>query len=507
MSRSRLRLLLACLAALAILAPLAWMWQASLMPATYSVMDMGTPDYGGGPEPAGGATGHEAMGDMDMAGMEHTETVSVADLVTTEKGTPDVAVDLVAAQGEVTLASGRTVQGYTLNGTSPGPQIEARQGDLVEVTVRNESVADGMTLHWHGLDVPNAVDGVAGVTQDAVAVGDRHTYRFVAEQAGTYWYHSHQVSHEQVIGGLFGTLVVHPADPPDDTAGGATVDAMAVSHTYSGTRTLNGQEGEVPFEAEPGQRVRVRVVNTDNAPTQVWVGGPYVVRAVDGYDLVEPTPVTDRSVTLTGGARLDIEVATPDDGSAVRLHVGGATSLVVGPEGSVAPEVAQPAEKLDLLSYGSPADLPFDVSAPDRTFDYDIGRRPGFLDGRPGLWWTVNGEMFPDVPMYVVREGDVVVMRIHNGTGEDHPMHLHGHHAVVLSRDGVAATGSPWWVDSLAVDPDETYEIAFVADNPGLWMDHCHNLPHAKEGLVAHLMYEGVDTPYRVGGDPGNEPE
>jgi FtsP/CotA-like multicopper oxidase with cupredoxin domain len=115
--------------------------------------------------------------------------------------------------------------------------------------------------------------------------------------------------------------------------------------------------------------------------------------------------------------------------------------------------------------------------------------------------------MYPEVPMYVVRRGDVVVMRIHNGSNEDHPMHLHGHHAVVLSRDGAAATGSPWWVDSLHVDQDETYEIAFVADNPGIWMDHCHQLKHAAEGLLAHLMYDGVHTPYRIGGPAANEPE
>ena len=77
----------------------------------------------------------------------------------------------------------------------------------------------------------------------------------------------------------------------------------------------------------------------------------------------------------------------------------------------------------------------------------------------------------------------------------------------VLSRDGEPATGSPWVVDSLDVAHDESYEVAFVADNPGLWMDHCHNLPHAADGLVAHLAYDGVSTPYRVGGDAGNQPE
>jgi FtsP/CotA-like multicopper oxidase with cupredoxin domain len=86
-------------------------------------------------------------------------------------------------------------------------------------------------------------------------------------------------------------------------------------------------------------------------------------------------------------------------------------------------------------------------------------------------------------------------------------MHLHGHHAVVLSRDGEAATGSPWVVDSLDVAHGETYELAIVADDPGLWMDHCHNLPHAAEGLVAHLACSGVTTPFEIGGGAHNRPE
>ena len=69
--------------------------------------------------------------------------------------------------------------------------------------------------------------------------------------------------------------------------------------------------------------------------------------------------------------------------------------------------------------------------------------------------------------MFMVTEGDVVRMTIKNTSGQVHPMHLHGHHVVVLSRNGVAATGSPWWTDSLNVEDDETYEVAFVADNPG----------------------------------------
>ena len=102
---------------------------------------------------------------------------------------------------------------------------------------------------------------------------------------------------------------------------------------------------------------------------------------------------------------------------------------------------------------------------------------------------------------------ETVRMTVANDSGDVHPMHLHGHHAVVLSRNGVPSTGSPWWVDSLNVPDGDTYEIAFVASNPGIWLDHCHNLNHAAQGFVAHLMYEGVSTPYTLGGASDNNPE
>ena len=110
--------------------------------------------------------------------------------------------------------------------------------------------------------------------------------------------------------------------------------------------------------------------------------------------------------------------------------------------------------------------------------------------------------------MFVFDQGDIVQMHLANHSGAVHPMHLHGHHAVVLARDGEKATGSPWWIDSLDVASGHSYDIAFVADNPGIWMDHCHNLPHAAQGLVAHLMYAGLTEPYRVGGGKAdNSPE
>ena len=442
-------------------------------------MDMGHPDYGGGPA------------------HEHGGGVSVADLTGPADGAPDVAVELAAREQSFALASGERVQGYTLNGRSPGPVIEAHVGDLVQVTLTNVDVPDGVTLHWHGVDVPNAEDGVAGVTQDAVGPGGTHVYRFVTEDAGTFWYHSHQVSHAQVRGGLFGTLVVLPPGPGD------LRDVVAPVHTYSGRFTVAGSTGVTSVAAAAGTPVRVRLVNTDNGPLTAWVsGGAFRVVAVDGRDLNGPTDVTGDEVLVTAGGRMDLLVTAP-----ARVDVGAGTALVVGPSGADVAAGPEPGRRVDLLTYGSPAPPPFDPDQADRHFDYRIGRRIALLDGKPGFWWTINGHLFPDVPMFHVTDGDVVRMTISNDSGSVHPMHLHGHHAVVLSRNGVPSTGSPWWVDSLNVDRRRHLRDRLPRRQPR-HLDGPLPQPRPRpDGLVAHLAYAGVTEPYRVGGSAANEPE
>ena len=485
--KRRARMLLAVLGTVSILTPLAILWQTSRVPATLSVLDMGYADHGRAAEPGHSGHGGPTARDMDS-------------LIADPSSKADVVVELEAAASTLTIG-GQPVAGFTLNGTSPGPTIEATEGDLVEVRLRNASVSAGVALHWHGLDVPNAMDGVAGVTQDAVPAGEVFTYRFVAEQKGTYWYHSHQVSHEQVVGGLFGAIVIAPAKPDRGVR-----DVLIASHAYAGIKTLNGQPGDLRIPARKGEVVRLRVINTDNGPIEVWADTAYKILAVDGTDVHEPGEVKDASVTLTAGGRVDLGLTVPSGGIPARVQVSKGTAVILG-DGDLPPEPRQPPRAVDLLSYGQAQPLAFDPTRADRTFDYRIGRRPGFVRGKPGLWWSINGNLYPNVPMFMVRDDDVVVMRIENRSGEVHPMHLHGHHAVVLARNGVRATGSPWWFDSLNVRNKETYDIAFVADNPGIWMDHCHNLQHAADGMVAHLMYEGVSTPYVLGGTPDNQPE
>ena len=453
--------------------PVAWLWWSSLLPDSYDMAEMGYADWGGGP------VGEHAS----MEGMHGTP---VAELTADPDRPADVSETLTVRREDD--------GGYTVNGTSPGPLLEATVGDLVEVTLVNDNVEDGTTLHWHGIDVPNAEDGVAGVTQDAVLPGEEFVYRFVADQAGTFWYHSHQVSHEQVRQGLLGAIVVHPERVDPDV-----VDQVAVIHQYDDGPTVNGETGTVASHAQVGQEVRLRVVNTDNG-VEPGVGDRRAVpRARRRRHRRQPARGDHRRRVRRAGRR----PRRP------RLHGAAGWRArrprrLRGDDASPATRPAAPrrSRRTPTSTCCRTASRPTSASTRrSRTGSSSTrsARGPASSTASPACGGRSTATSTPTSPMFMVSEGDVVTFAITNDSDDAHPMHLHGHHAVVLSRDGEAATGSPWWTDSLEVGVGETYEIAFVADNPGLWMDHCHNLPHAQNGLVAHLMYDGVTSSFRVG--------
>ncbi|MEV4065864.1 multicopper oxidase domain-containing protein [Nonomuraea dietziae] len=128
-------------------------------------------------------------------------STSVTTLTGPRDRTPDVRITLTAAHGKVTLGSGRRIDTLAFNGQAPGPQIRVRKGRLLEVTLRNTDVKEGVTLHWHGVDVPNAEDGVPGVTQEAVPPGGTHVYRFVPDRAEIFWCLTHRDSSQAIAAG------------------------------------------------------------------------------------------------------------------------------------------------------------------------------------------------------------------------------------------------------------------------------------------------------------------
>lgn len=397
---------------------------------------------------------------------------------------------LTAQVAEVTVG-GRTVETWSFNGQNPGPTLRVRQGETLEVTLRNELPGgQGVTIHWHGYDVPASEDGVPGVTQDAVKPGGEHVYRFKADDPGTYWYHSHQNSSVAVAKGLFGLLVVEPAEG----------DHTVALHAYGNVQTMAFDDGpatdrQVSATIPPGTPVRLRIADTNSLPITLGLSGTtFRLRSVDARDVAGATDLRDRRLKLAAGGRYDLTFTMPD--GPVLLSVEGHPGLAIN--GRAAPATG---DLLDVTAYGSRTQTRerFDqeiVWVLDKTF--------AMVDGVPRLAHTVNGKGYPNIPTPVVREGERVRITIVNRSGDLHPMHPHGHHVEVLSRDGRPASGM--LVDTFDVEPGEVWEVALTADNPGLWMSHCHDLAHAVQGMEFHLAYEGIATPYDIGGPAGNHP-
>lgn len=602
-SPAALRRRVAAVSALA-LAGIAWQagqgWWGSRLPDRYDLAALAGTDSGGGPQPVPHGTPPDAVppvtaspdaassGSGEHHGADHLDAgrQDAAHLVagrpvdvrtlTGPSGPPDVRIALAAAPLTVRRGGGEQ-PGLAFNGTVPGPPVRARVGDLVQVSACNRGVADGVSVHWHGYDVPNAEDGVAGVTQDAIPDGGCRDYRFRAEQAGTYWYHAHQASSTQVDRGLYGALVVDPrgtgTPPPDAGSAPSPTDLVVLDH---GWRPPGGYLAGAAWRSDdrveqavvaPGTPVRLRLVNTDRLAHRYRVAGtPFQVVAVDGTDVAGATALDARSgLVLAAGGRYDLRFTMPAGGVRIDGFGEEVSLLLTGTRDGRAPAVpaAEPTGDLDLLHYGDPdppvtaggtageaatgsADVaetapPRANSAaaatatgtaigtaaaatagadagvagseqalrgrPDRDFSLVIDQRIAFSGGRVGYRWAVGGHTYPRMPMLMVRRGDVVRVRLVNRTTADHPMHLHGHHVLVLSRNGVRSTGSPWWSDTLNVRPGEDFVVAFRADNPGIWMDHCHDLQHAADGFVLHLAYDGVRTPFRIGTGTPNRPE
>jgi FtsP/CotA-like multicopper oxidase with cupredoxin domain len=218
------------------------------------------------------------------------------------------------------------------------------------------------------------------------------------------------------------------------------------------------------------------------------------VSAVDGRDLTAPGEVSAVGLHLPAGGRYDLVFTMPDRSVALMLDNDRALSLRSA--GAPPDEDTSSWPELDLLRYGAPAAVPFDTRKTDRHFTMVLDRGVAMVDGRPAYAHTVNGRGHPSIPDQLVAEGDIVRFTVVNRSLATHPWHLHGHPVLILSKNGTPSTGSPLWMDTFDVRPGEIWDIAFRATNPGIWMNHCHNLPHAHQGMMLRLRYDGVTTPF-----------
>ncbi|WCK53182.1 multicopper oxidase family protein [Aneurinibacillus sp. Ricciae_BoGa-3] len=445
-----------------------------------------------------GSMGNMSMGDTSNKG------IPVTHFTAPKTNAPTKTFTLIAESKKINLGNGITTDALTFNGTVPGPELRVTQGDRVVVHLINK-LNTGVTIHWHGVDVPGAEDGIAGVTQDAVKPGQTFTYTFIANQPGTYWYHSHQDSFNQVGKGLFGAFVVDPKKPAVKYDKDYTLTLHDWNIPGNNVFTVNGTSSGVHLAAKPGEQVRLRLINTGNATHLLTLtGAKFSVIALDGHDISGPSPIEKTLLPVGAAGRCDISFKMPANGvvklvdADVSDNENKMISATIG-NGQPVSDNSNPKEypRFDFTTYGVHQRGIYSLSTSfTKTYDLKLGE---------GM--TINGKLAPNIPPIEVKQGDSVKITLENNSSLIHPMHLHGHTFQVLSKNGKPLSGSPIYLDTLNMMPKDSYVIAFQANNPGIWMFHCHDLSHAAVGMDVMVYYQGISTPYKVGNNSGNNPE
>jgi FtsP/CotA-like multicopper oxidase with cupredoxin domain len=452
---------------------------------------------------------------------------------------PSAELRLIAGAGRTHLVGApypETVV-WSYNGAVPGPEIRLRQGERLRVAIENQ-LSEETTVHWHGLRVPNAMDGVPHLTQPPIGPGESFVYEFDLPDAGTYWYHPHERSFEQVGRGLYGPLIVEEREPirvdrdvtwvlddwrllADAQISDDFGNFMDASHNgrVGNTVTVNGRIPET-FAVRAGERLRLRLINAANArifalefqdhrPTVIALDGQPVTphEPAGGRVILGPAMRADLVFDMTGRPGERFSVIDPfyrgleyrlldltyEDAPPLREHpldvpMRLAANTMPEPDPATADrhEIAFSGGMMGGMMGGGGM--------------MDGGGMGGMMRGRmmEGMMggmmrrtqhsgiWAINGVAATgDVmePFLTLRRDRSYVLAMHNHTAWHHPMHLHGHAFRVIARNG-RTTRYQEWQDTVLMAPHESVDIAFVADNPGDWMFHCHILEHQAAGMM-----------------------
>ncbi|WP_026074160.1 multicopper oxidase domain-containing protein [Brevibacillus massiliensis] len=478
---------------------------------------------------------------------------------------------LTAKESTLRLDDNTVKEVWTYNGTVPGPELRVKQGETIQVVLKNE-LPEPVTIHWHGLPVTNSMDGIPGVTQNAVKPGESFTYQFKADVRGTYWYHSHQNGVVQVDKGLYGSLVVEPSDPQpvdkdytlvldewlkDDSMaeihGGGHAgmnlsngnpdgghQAMDMGHSRNGHSGMNMGSPEMPMSdaemmplmytifsangktgsaiqplmVKEGDKVRIRLVNAGFLSHKLNLQGhEFKIVATDGQPINHPPLVSGQLLNIAPGERYDIEFTANNPGSWLleeRSSNPGAKSLTVPIvyEGFKTAAAKAESGDLPLLDITQYGEAAKSHFSLDDKYDVEYTMDLNTKMANGEMAFTINGKTYPDTPPIDVRKGDLVKVTLVNNSPKDlHPMHLHGHFFQVLSKNGKPVSGSPLVKDTLNLLPGEAYVVAFKADNPGNWMFHCHDLGHASKGMMTEVKYAGFKPDFTIDPTVNNIPE
>ncbi len=429
-------------------------------------------------------------------------------------GTPEATrtFALTARRTEIDLAGQRAAT-WAYGDTVPGPLLRATAGDRITVAVRND-LPQVTSVHWHGIRLRNDMDGVPGHTQEAIAAdGGTFTYDFITPDPGTYFFHPHVGV--QLDRGLYAPLIIDdPAESGDfdkewvvvlddwldGIMGDPDTELETLRRNGSGMMgqgseiaypfyLVNGRPPADPetFQAAPGERVRLRIINASSDTVyRVALGGHRL--KVTHKDGIPTLPKETDAIIIGMGERYDFSTTVGDGAFPLVAMAEGKSGQAYAVLRTSASAAAPPPDvQPDELARGilwAPL-LSGDDHVPrgqeragdkaDRTITIQLGVRGG------RYVWTMNGKTFEEADPFVVSRDEVVRIIWQNMSHMPHPMHLHGH--------SFRLTDGGSWHDTVLVGPMGAVAAQFVADNPGAWMMHCHNIFHAEAGMMATLGY------------------
>lgn len=415
-----------------------------------------------------------------------------------------IEIELEARIEELEIVPGVRTAVWTYNGSLPGPLIRAQVGDRLIVHFTN-SLPEATTIHWHGVRVPNDMDGAPGFTQDPIQPGENFRYEFDFLDAGTFWYHPHQNSAAQVGRGLYGPIIVTDPDDPDEFGDDLVLVLSDLSldedgqlqpeRSGGGFGDLFGREGSIvlvngrvqpTLKVRAGKQQRWRIINAARARYfRLAARGEPFVRLGGDHGLAARSEVLER-VLVVPGERLDL-VYTPADAPGdiytmrwVPVNRGWGTQT-----GRV------PKDLLEIVTVNEPPVIPDTISETLREIEAidirdAIEHRLDMTIMRAGTATEMgfNNVHHDHARPLVARLGETHVWTIVNDTDFSHPFHLHGYFFQVLDEQRV-----PEWKDTVDVPAHSELRIAVRFDErPGMWMYHCHILDHAEVGMMGHLL-------------------
>ena len=416
--------------------------------------------------------------------------------ITLKESRTNVKINIISTTSKIADKKERHYQ-YTdesENNYLAGMPIILDKGKEATIKVSNKS-STTTNVHWHGLSIPNNQDGPDITLNNK---GEK-TFKITPKESGTFWVHSHYRPVEtQVTKGMYAPIIIRTetdkkydldevmmlgdiqeSNEQNSMMAGMNMDDMDMSGSASITDTINGKKIASNLKIEGGQIGKLRFINA-SANNFKTIKFPFKVRVIakDGYNLEQAYET--QNFNIAPGQRLDVEVVLMGKESKTYTIKDGNAKVKLIYKGNdkskaISPFIPLKADNLEKYVSDKAPDISMKLTEEMEMNGSEMKMRE-----------MINGEVFPNTETFNVKVGQVYKVQFENAdkmAGMSHPMHIHGAHFQIISKNG-HPTNDTTWYDTYPMDQGIKTDIAIKFDEPGVWMVHCHILNHEDNGLM-----------------------